>query len=120
MGYSTNGTALNGIMGNPNGLGITLVLGLAIFLVSSKNKLNICLSFILIFLTNSRTSIITALVILGYYIIVLNIKRLSVKTKKVNLNLSITLFTIVALVLYVVILYFKNTYISIKREKTEN
>ncbi|EGT3617651.1 hypothetical protein FHH43_15705 [Clostridium perfringens] len=72
QGYSTNGTALNGIIVNPNGLGIILTLGLAIFLYSSgyfeKNKFISLISIILIFLTNSRTSIITTVVIIIYYL----------------------------------------------------
>ncbi|HII4420783.1 O-antigen ligase family protein [Clostridium perfringens] len=98
QGYSANGTALNGIIANPNGLGIILTLGLAIFLYSKSSNVLVALSIICIFLTNSRTSIITTILILLYYIFIHQIFILKYGTKKFFKKLSLICFLIALLI----------------------
>lgn len=108
QGYSINGSALNGIMANPNGLGIVLAMGLSIFIYldsrRNNNKINIFLSFGMILLTNSRTSILTAIILIVYCIVTKLLIQVRLKkrmyNKKCLVKLSCLLFIAVTLVAF--------------------
>ena len=76
-GYSTNKVALNGIFMNPNSLGVVMVLAVSIFLYCDIKKIGkynisfVVISSVEIFMSNSRTSIITLVLIILYYTLVL-------------------------------------------------
>ena len=78
--YLRNGHALQGLLNHPNMFGIVIVLFLAGWMFEHKNKLSLAtivvagLSFILIYLSESRTSLISAVILCFAYIFFSNIR----------------------------------------------
>lgn len=85
--YLSN-NSFKGIFTNPNALGIFTVLGAAILLYSYTiqryryNIIFLLLAVIQVFLSNSRTSIITLIVLIIYFAIVIFVKILKSKGRK--------------------------------------
>ncbi len=114
QGYSTNKVALNGIFTNPNGFGIVMVLGCSIFLYSNIkdiSKYNIVfaiISIIEIFMSNSRTSIITLLLILLYYFLILKPITFQYNSRVLFKNLG--LGCLIVSILMISALIYKNNF----------
>lgn len=85
VGYLRNGISFQGIINHPNLYGVVIVLFIAINIVKMQlgkykmpiigHLLNI-ISFLLIWITNSRTSLISALVLISVYLLFSNVNIL--------------------------------------------
>lgn len=121
QGYSTNKVALNGIFANPNGLGIVTVLGCSIFLYSNIKDINryntifIFISIIEIFMSDSRTSIITLVIILLYYFFIL--KPITFHYNSKELFKYLGLGCLISSVLIILVLVYKNNFTNLFTSK---
>lgn len=103
VGYLRNGMSFQGITNQPNMFGIIIVLFIAVNTVmlqlnkhrlpTTGHLLNI-LSFCLIWLTNSRTSLISAIVLIIVYLLLLNLNLLKKGLVLIAVTISILLILI--------------------------
>lgn len=118
IGYLRNGRGLQGITNHPNMFGIMLVLFIAVNIVSVKaNKTNWPnvgfimngLALILIWMSQSRTSFISAIMLILLYVIFMNINLLK---KILLINLAILFAVLIVLINSDILSHFRDFFLK--------
>lgn len=98
LGFLRNGHGFQGIYNNPNMLGIIIVLSTALFLTSEYKYINKCIytfiNILCVFVTESRTALISILFILLVHILI------------VNKNIIYRIYVLIVTIFATIILYF--------------